>query len=124
MAFNSVDLPAPFVPMSPMTSPASAWKSTVSTATIPPKRTVGAAAETGDEPGETERHELGARGGDRQRGRAGLVLADADDHPADAGAPQVADEQQHRDEHREHEVVVRAVVVREVDRAELAAREL
>ena len=39
IAFNKVDLPAPFVPMRPMTSPGSAWKSTLSTAMMPPKRT-------------------------------------------------------------------------------------
>ena len=39
IALRSVDLPAPFVPMSPITSFGSAWNATQSTATMPPKCT-------------------------------------------------------------------------------------
>ena len=50
-----------------------------------------------------------------------LVLAHADDRAPDAGAPEVSDEQEHDDEHEQHEVVVGAVPVRELERAEVGA---
>ena len=71
-----------------------------------------------------ERGQLRARRRHRHRRRRELVLAHADDHAADPGAAEVADEQQHDDEHEQHEVVVRAVLVRELERPDVGARDL
>ena len=68
--------------------------------------------------------QLGARRRHRHRRRRELVLAHADDHAADAGALEVPDEQQHDDEHEQHEVVVRAVPVGELERTDVGARDL
>ena len=81
------------------------------------------ATETRDEPRDGERGEFRACRGDGQRGSGPLVLAYADDRAANARPAQMADEDEDDHERREHEVVVVAVEAREVDRAELAARE-
>ena len=82
------------------------------------------AAEAGDEPAHGEGDELRPRRRHGHGRRRELVLAHADDHAPDAGAPEVADEQQHEDEHEQHEVVVRAVAVGELERPEVGARDL
>ena len=82
------------------------------------------ATEARDEPRERERGQLGARGGHGHRGRREFVLAHADDHAPDPCTAEMADEQQHHDEHEQHEVVVRAVLVREFERPDVGARDL
>ena len=87
-------------------------------------RTEESTAEAGDESADRERDELGARGRHRHRRGGELVLAHAHDHAADPGSLQVPDEQQHQHEDDQHEVVVRAVLVRELERSDVDARDL
>ncbi len=82
------------------------------------------AAEARDESRERECGELRLGRRNRERGRALLVLAHADDHAPHPGPAQMTGDEQHQDQTREHEEVVVAVEVGEIDRPELPARKL
>ena len=72
MAFISVDLPAPLVPMSPTTSPSPTSIETWSTATLPPKRTTTSVGAQGGHARRERRALLGLSGPGR-RGAASAV---------------------------------------------------
>ena len=82
------------------------------------------APQSREEAAQRERRELRACRRHGERCRARFVLADADDRAADAGAAQVPDEEEDDDEGAEREVVVRAVVHRQVEGAQLAPVDL
>ena len=73
MAFISVDLPAPLVPISPTISPAATSMETPSTALTPPKRTVTSGGDEGGAGGGRARPRRGA--GRRRRDRRSPVAA-------------------------------------------------